>query len=152
MAFGQEDPKTAFLEKWEHSKQYLIEIAEAMPDEHYNFKPTARQKTFMEQLKHIKGNIDWLTNSYFNGPKMEPASATNKKEIIEQLNTSFENCYKYIKATKETSFRETVTFFAGPKTKLQIINLLQDHVTHHRGQLIVYLNLKDITPPKYVGW
>jgi uncharacterized damage-inducible protein DinB len=45
-----------------------------------------------------------------------------------------------------------VDFFAGPKTKLQILNIIQDHVTHHRGQLIVYLNLKGIKPPEYVGW
>jgi uncharacterized damage-inducible protein DinB len=45
-----------------------------------------------------------------------------------------------------------VAFFAGPKTKLQILNLMQDHVTHRRGQLIVYLNLNDIQPPKYTGW
>ncbi|WP_374662973.1 DinB family protein [Parasegetibacter sp. NRK P23] len=37
-------------------------------------------------------------------------------------------------------------------SKLQIINLLSDHQTHHRGQLLVYLRLCGLTPPKYVGW
>ncbi|MGK0251702.1 MAG: putative damage-inducible protein DinB, partial [Gammaproteobacteria bacterium] len=46
----------------------------------------------------------------------------------------------------------TVEFFAGPKSRMQILNLLQDHVTHHRGQLIVYLNLNSIEPPQYSGW
>ncbi|MDT8346268.1 MAG: DinB family protein, partial [Flavobacteriaceae bacterium] len=47
---------------------------------------------------------------------------------------------------------EKVNFFAGEKTKIQILNLLHDHVTHHRGQLVVYLNLKEIKPPRYTGW
>ncbi len=35
--------KGAFLEKRENSKDYLIAIAEAMPEAHYAFKPTERQ-------------------------------------------------------------------------------------------------------------
>ncbi|NJL74904.1 MAG: hypothetical protein HC892_07620 [Saprospiraceae bacterium] len=30
--------------------------------------------------------------------------------------------------------------------------LMNDHLTHHRAQMIVYLRLKDVQPPKYVGW
>jgi uncharacterized damage-inducible protein DinB len=36
--------------------------------------------------------------------------------------------------------------------KLQILNLLNDHQTHHRAQLIVYLRINGIKPPDYVGW
>jgi uncharacterized damage-inducible protein DinB len=32
------------------------------------------------------------------------------------------------------------------------MNLLQDHITHHRDQLLVYLNFKGITPPEFSGW
>jgi len=39
----QSNVKAAFLEKWENSKNYLIEIAEAMPEDTYDFKPTERQ-------------------------------------------------------------------------------------------------------------
>ncbi|MDX1759758.1 MAG: DinB family protein, partial [Arenibacter algicola] len=46
----------AFLEKWENSKSYLVAIAEAMPQEKYDFKPTERQKDFQDQLLHIKSN------------------------------------------------------------------------------------------------
>jgi uncharacterized damage-inducible protein DinB len=31
-----------------------------------------------------------------------------------------------------------------------MLNILQDHVTHHRGQIIVYLNLKGIEAPEKV--
>jgi uncharacterized damage-inducible protein DinB len=30
--------------------------------------------------------------------------------------------------------------------------LMHDHHTHHRGQIIVYLRLNGLKPPKYVGW
>lgn len=147
--------KEAWLEKWENSKNYLIGIAEAMPEEHYNFKPTERQMSFKEQLLHIKGNMDWLSTTYFTEQKFdrsEKAQPETKAETIALLTTAFDNAKKIIKNTQEETLQETVDFFAGPKSKIQILNLLQDHVTHHRGQTIVYLNLKGVEPPRFVGW
>ena len=147
--------KTAFLEKWENSKNYLLEMAQQMPEEHYDFKPTERQRSFKEQLIHIKGNMDWLSTSYFSTSESDKGKKTlpeTKDETIEILQKAFDAASKLIEATTEESLKETVQFFSGPKSKIQILNLMQDHVTHHRGQLIVYLNLKEIEPPRYVGW
>lgn len=147
--------KDAFLEKWENSKNYLIEIAEAMPEELYDFKPTERQMSFKEQLLHIKGNMEWLSNSYFTEIKYEkekPNLDMSKAETILELEKGFDSAIQIIEKTPDEDLIETVDFFAGPKSKLQILNLMQDHVTHHRGQLIVYLNLNEIDPPKYSGW
>ena len=153
--FSQKEVIDAFSEKWTNSKIYLIEIAKSMPEELYDFKPTEREMSFKEQLLHIKENMDWLSNSYFTKNKFEKKKNNtfySKDEVISMLEVSFDKCNEIIKNTNPKSLQENVDFFAGEKTKLQILNLLQDHVTHHRGQLIVYLNLKEITPPKYVGW
>ncbi|MDC8002429.1 DinB family protein [Aureisphaera galaxeae] len=148
-------PKEAFLEKWENSKNYLIAIAEAMPEEAYDFKPTERQMSFKEQLMHIKGNMDWLSNTYFTDTKYKRDKKDppgTKAEMVALMKEAFNNSLAIIKDTPDATLTETVDFFAGPKSKLQILNLLQDHVTHHRGQLVVYLNLKEIDLPRYSGW
>ena len=49
--------KTAFLEKWNNSKEYLIEMAESMPESMYNYKPTDAVMNFKEQLLHISENM-----------------------------------------------------------------------------------------------
>lgn len=148
--------KGAFLEKWNNSRDYLIAVAEAMPEEFYDYKPTSRQKSFKEQLLHIQGNITWIDSSHFSRRETETASqdyySFNKEQIIELLQHTFNDVYSSIEATPEENLKDVVKFFAGPKSKLQLINLLQDHVTHHRGQLLVYLNLKNITPPNFSGW
>jgi uncharacterized damage-inducible protein DinB len=152
---AQNESMEIFLEKWQNSKTYLVEIAKAMPEEKYNFKPTAREMSFGEQLIHIKGNMDWLGTTYFTSDKFDKKKDEkiySKKEIISMLEVSFDKVYEVVKNTKPEALKHKVAFFAGPKTKLQILNLLQDHVSHHRGQLIVYLNLNEIKPPNYVGW
>ena len=147
--------KSAFLEKWENSKNYLVGIAEVMPEEDYKFSPTERQMSFQEQLMHIKGNMDWLSTTYFTENEFKKGDSEipeTKEETIALISAAFDATSEIIKNTSEESLEETVDFFAGPKSKLQVLNLLQDHVTHHRGQLIVYLNLKNVSPPKFVGW
>ncbi len=154
--FGQQStPKVAFLEKWENSKNYLLEIIALMPEEHFTFKPTEREMSFQEQLIHIKGNMDWLSTTYFTTEKFiraDSESTYSKEAITALLRQAFEQTADKVNSATDASLTDVVDFFAGPKSKLQILNLLQDHVSHHRGQLIVYLNLKGIEPPRYIGW
>ena len=147
--------KEAFLEKWENSRDYLVAMAEAMPEEHYGFKPTERQMSFEAQVMHIKANMDWLSTTYFTelefkrGDKVIPET---KALVIAEITKAFNDAAAIIKNAEPGSFADEVKFFSGPKSKLQIMNLMQDHVSHHRGQLVVYLNLNEIEPPRYVGW
>lgn len=145
-------PKTAFLEKWENAATYTLAVAEAMPEEAYDFKPTDRQMSFSEQLLHMKANMDWLGQTYFNAPIPEGQETRSKMQIIAALKASFAQVTAAVGNTPDAELSQTVEFFAGPKSKLQILNLLQDHLTHHRGQVLVYLNLNEVTPPRYVGW
>lgn len=154
--YAQENtPVGAFLEKWENSKNYLLEIVEAMPEANFSFKPTEREMTFSEQLIHIKDNMDWLSSVYFTSEKFERINLDkdlSKSQLKALLVLAFDNAAKKVKEVSDYELKETVDFFSGAKSRLQILNLLQDHVTHHRGQLIVYLNLNGIEPPRYVGW
>ncbi len=153
---AQEDPITAFIEKWENSKNYLLEIMELMPEDKYDFRPTKREMSFREQLAHIQDNIIWIGKTHFSKEKFTRKRISFKhdsKEFIKkELIKSFHEIKVLIEKTPHNSLKEKVNFFAGPKTKLQMLNLLQDHLTHHRGQLIVYLNLNNVNPPEYVGW
>ena len=144
-----------FLEKWENSKIYLIQLAEAMPETQYAFKPTEKQRTFTAQLIHIKENIDWLSNTYFGSgdlQKEKMGSTPTKQQLIEAIRKSFDESANLIANLAPEKLAEKVDFFAGEKIKMQIMNLIQDHVAHHRGQLVVYLKLNQIEPPQYTGW
>ncbi len=153
--FSQQFVVDTFVEKWDNSKVYLVQMVEAMPEDKYDFKPTEREMSFKEQVFHILQNMDWLSTTYFSQEKYTKndfANISTKPQLIAQINASFDNAKSKITTNKDLNLSEKVDFFAGPKTKLQILNLMQDHVTHHRGQMIVYLNLCQIQPPKYVGW
>lgn len=153
-SLAQEDPISAFQLKWDNSKEYLIEIAELMPEGNYDFKPTEGQMTFQEQLLHIRKNMLWLSHDFLAERIITGTDLfdLNKAETIRLLISACDTVRQIVSELDEKELKDKVGFRSGSATKLQILNLIQDHVTHHRGQLIVYLRLQGIEPPRYVGW
>ncbi|MEO6721401.1 MAG: DinB family protein [Ferruginibacter sp.] len=146
----------AAISKLQNSKEYTLKVANGMPEEKYGFKPVPEEMSFGEQLLHIAANLNWLTSSYITSSKSPVTKAATqvqkKEEIIQVLSNTYDFAIGALKSFEATHLADTVSFFAGPKTKLQIINLIGDHQTHHRAQMIVYLRLNGIKPPEYVGW
>lgn len=146
----------AAIIKLKHAKEYTIKMASLMPDDKYSFRATPAEMSFGEQLLHISSNMGWLCSSYLSGiknpvTKMD-ATLTKKKDILLVLNKTYDFAIDILQHFDATHLADTVSFFAGTMSKLQIINLLNDHQTHHQGQIIVYLRLNGIKPPDYVGW
>ena len=144
-----------FEKKWENATQYTIEVAEAMPADKYDFKPTEEQQTFKEQLLHILSNMIWLSSDYLGEEKFEKdlkSTDYTKEEILNLLKEGFAFAKNAVDQVEDAQLEEEVKFFAGPMVKRQILTLMNDHVTHHRGQLDVYLRLNGIKPPRYRGW
>ena len=141
--------------KWKNAKTYTLKIAELMPEEQYNFKPVADEMNFGEQLLHIAQNMNWLSSAYLLGSKQNSKSDTkvlSKLSIINSISTAYDSALAIHYRLTPKQLDEVVPFFAGPKSRRQILILMHDHQTHHIGQLIVYLRLKGIKPPDYVGW
>lgn len=146
----------AAIQKLEHAKQYTVKMAALMPEDKYSFRATPVEMSFGEQLLHISSNIGWLCSSYLSVTKnpvtKADAKLTQKKDVLMVLNKTYDYAIDVLKHFDPAHLSDTVSFFAGPMNKLQIINLLSDHQSHHQGQIIVYLRLNGIQPPDYVGW
>ena len=143
------------LTKWENALKYTEDIFNMMPDSLWTFKPVGEEMTFREQILHITQNMYWLSSSYLKGENMS-LKIKDTGQSVSEIKTQYRETGKYtlsvLKKLEEKDLLERVNFFAGPFSRWQIIQLLHDHHTHHRGQIIVYLRLNGIKPPKYVGW
>lgn len=144
------------LRKLENSKSYMLKIADMMPAEQYDFRPANGMMTFGDQLLHVASNLGWLSSSYLS-EGADPVSADDKElrdkdSIRVVLVRTYDRAVSVLRDFPPDQLRDSVDFFAGPMTKMKIITLLSDHQTHHRGQMVVYLRMCGLTPPKYVGW
>ena len=143
--------------KLKSAATYTLDVANAMPAENYTFKPSPAEMSFAQQLTHLSRNLGWLSSYYLGGKEKNPVSEADlklqqKDSIIAVVNRAYSYALAKLKQFPADQLPDTVSFFAGPMSNLQIINLLHDHQTHHRGQLVVYLRLNGIGPPAYVGW
>lgn len=141
--------------KQKHAKAYTIEVARRMPAEKYGFKPSPEEMSFDEQILHTMRLMQFLCKTHLNGPANPvkiPDSALDKETTIQLLNNVFDYTIITLQNFNPAQLPDTVAFFVKPANKLQIINLLNDHQTHHRAQLVVYLRMNGIKPPDYVGW
>lgn len=142
--------------KLKHAKDYTIRVAELMPEGKYTFKPTSDEMSFGEQLLHLSANMKWLSSSYLakaESPVLKIDTPCAKKEcIITNLAKTYDYAITILQKFDPVHLSDTVGFFAGTINKLQVINLLNDHQTHHRAQLLVYLRLNKLKPPEYIGW
>jgi uncharacterized damage-inducible protein DinB len=146
------------VEKLKNAKSYTLAIADKLDEEKYDFKPVNEEMSYKEQLVHIGENIYWLSSTYIkeepnplNGKKVN-SSEMNKEEVIQFLSGAYEYGLKVMNELDEKSFSKKFNWNGGKLNKYQFLNLVQDHQTHHIGQLIVYLRLNAIEPPKYIGW
>jgi uncharacterized damage-inducible protein DinB len=145
----------AAVAKMKNAKVYALEIAGLMPQNKYAFKPAPEERSFAGQLLHIANSVQWFCSTYLSGPGNPaeiPDSTLDKDTITKCLNRAYDYALLTLQNFNGSHLSDTVSFDAVPMNKLQIINLLNDHQTHHKGQLVVYLRLNGIKPPDYMGW
>ena len=145
-----------YSDVWQRASAYLLEVAEAMPEDKYDFKPADGSMSFQEQLNHITGNLSFLTShitgnspDFFKNIKPE---AMSKAEVIVVLKEALNHVGRLIETTDNQVLQETFEFRGIKMTRQNIFYLMRDHATHHRGQIILYLRMNGIEAPRYRGW
>ncbi len=148
--------KAQYPSVWSRSGAYTLEVAEAMPEENYNFKPEGGSMSFREQLIHITQNLVFLSMKINGNPpeftKPPGNEVLNKKEVIENLKKSIEHVAHLIENVDDAILKEKLTFGGEEMTKENIFYLMRDHMAHHRGQIILHLRMSGIDAPAYRGW
>ncbi|MGI9551903.1 MAG: DinB family protein [Aurantibacter sp.] len=154
----QNDYIKEYLERLENSRKYLILVAETMPEDKYEFKATPESKSFAENLMHIGWAMDWHSQSLLGGreardwrtdTELRPSNKS-KEEMIAKIDETFSKTIELVTNFDVTKLNDELDYFGLNRTKRQILMLLSDHITHHRGQMLVYMRLNGLVPPRYV--
>jgi len=149
---------TEFVHDWQISKQFTIDVADAMPAEFYGFKPNPDEMTFGEQMLHIA-----VSNVYrfqqitgiqppFPVDLSKPLSP-DKANVLKVLGQSFDYVIEALPRITPEQLQRTwhIPSWKGrndPDGRAMILNMFV-HTAHHRAQCEVYLRAKGIKPPDY---
>lgn len=161
LTFGQTDiaPKTSFtrmyLPVWLEAREHCLQVARAMPEELYSYRPTEISKTFGEQMVHIAYTVELLTKRYVQGMEVIPnppdASNMTKTEILDLLENGFDYVTDVIISIEQQKLDESCVMYHSGNTVSRAFAFfyVQDHMTNHRAKANLYLRMNNIKPPEY---
>ena len=145
--------KGAFLKQSKFVEGQMIQLAEAIPQKKYGWRPTKGVRSIAESFMHAAlGN--YISSSKITGTMAEgidPAklekSETNKKKITDALKKSFEVVNQAVMNCPETEFDMKVDFFGMDMNKMDMIMLGATHQHELLGQQIAYARTNGVVPP-----
>src|SRR5262249_6948345 len=138
-----------------------LAVAEAMPEDHYEFVPTAGEfrgvRTFAQQLKHVAAaNYRIGAAMLAVAPAADAASESgpdsmhSKEDILDYLTASFAYLRGAVAHTTEPSAPAVLPTRASTPltgTRLGLRADAIDHAGNHYGQMVEYLRMNGIVPP-----
>jgi len=151
---------TAIMDNWNFMQKEVIELADAMPAEKYNFAPTNGTfngvRTFAEQVKHLAcanfaffneiGGVAPPPDCEKGGP--DPNTMKTKAELMKYLRDSYDHSNTVIaKLTPQNMLDHVEGRYAAPNTKIGLVMVAVWHATDHYGQMVEYLRMNGIVPP-----
>ncbi|HEV8201800.1 MAG TPA: DinB family protein [Candidatus Polarisedimenticolia bacterium] len=141
-----------WIDQWKDVTERLIGVADAMPAEKYDYKPTPEVGTFGDQVKHVCLAMRVLLANAEG--KQVDLKETNldalktKEEILAELRKRVDDGAAVIRRISGKTDAEPVeSQFFGRTTRRFLIIQAIAHDNNHYGQLVMYLRLNGITPP-----
>ncbi len=128
----------------------IMQLAEAMPAEKYDWSPEDDVRSFADILQHVIGT------NYFFGSKMgatmpegvNDQELKTKDDIIPALEKSSAFISEAIKNVEDKDLANKIEFPApGEYTVTSAVLIAFSHCNEHLGQMIAYSRMNGITPP-----
>jgi len=136
-----------------NAKAYTKRYLDAMPEDSYDFKPSAELRSFAQQMLHL-ADANYYFISIARG-KPSPIGAVwleqtvdpTKETTIKAVLDSYDYFTDVLNEITGDQLLETVKFGDLEVPKAAAFSKAYEHQAHHRGQTVIYLRLKGIIPP-----
>jgi uncharacterized damage-inducible protein DinB len=157
--------KDSLLPEFDHEMATTRRLLERVPEAEFAWKPHARSMALGQLAGHIANLPQWcsatLASTVFDldslpvatGPQL-PAS---RAALIEEFDSKVTAARNQLTSTTDAEFMTPWTLkksgqemFTLPRISA-IRSFVMNHLIHHRGQLSVYLRLKDVPLPSIYG-
>ena len=136
--------------KWSYGviQNNLLKLAEKMPAEYYNFRPTPDVETFARRIAHI-ADANMNVCAGLNGERktLGAASKTAKADLVAALKESFAYCDKAYNSVTDASGSQMVNLFGRDTPRLGVLIVNNMHNMEHYGNMVTYMRIKGIVPP-----
>lgn len=145
--------------QYEITSTLVMGMANAIPEDKYDFKPTPEVRSFREQLTHLVAEstnyVALVSGEGFTDPATLDKMKT-KAEIVKALKGAYEHGTKVLADLTDDQAVEVVSIAPNAPLGLRgqqkqkwaiIMAVLLDNMDHY-GNLVVYGRLNGLVPPR----
>lgn len=147
------DLKPQSLLDLEGVNKKIVQLAEAIPQDKYTWRPAPDARSVAEVFLHVSGERYFILGlggapkpEGFNGKEYEK-STTDKTKIIDELNKSWDYTKTQINSMSNADFAKLLPKLGPEANAGDVIYILVADQHEHLGQLISYSRENGITPP-----
>lgn len=130
----------------------LVQLAEAIPQDKYGWRPGEGVRSVSEVLMHVVGGNYYITT--FVGvaapsglSRDMETTVTDKAEVIAALKRSAEHVRTSLRAAEEADLNKPAKMFGQDTTHRNVYLTVVMHAHEHLGQLIAYARTNGVVPP-----
>lgn len=151
------------LQELEHEMGNTRKLLERVPDNALDFKPHEKSMPLGRLAGHITEMLDWAVDIVKNDgldmdpTKYKPFAPKSQKELLAAFDKSLAAARTALQGAGDDVLMQPWTFKVMGKQVFQLpkVAVLRtwvfNHIIHHRGQLGVYLRLKNVPLPQTYG-
>jgi uncharacterized damage-inducible protein DinB len=153
-AAAQQSPSETYNNLLSITEKQIVEAADAMPADKYNFAPTQGEykgvRTFAQQVKHLaEANYGFFQGWNVPGAvkRDEIEKLTSKDDIMKALRDSYAYVHKALDTLTPANAFDEVSFGPRRTSRAGIATFCIAHSMDHYGQMVEYLRMNGIVPP-----
>lgn len=147
------DMKAQSLLDLESVQKKFVQLANAVPADKLNWRPSPDTRSFAEVFLHVAGErygfmalMGAEKPAGFDGKTFEK-STTDRAQIIAELNKSWEFTQKTINGMNNADFAKLLPKLGPQANEGDVVYLLVADAHEHLGQAIAYARDNGIVPP-----
>ena len=147
------DLKGQALLDLETVQKKMVDLANAVPENKMTWRPSDDTRSFAEVFLHVAAErygilklMGAAVPKDFNGKALEK-STTDKNQIVQELNKSWEFTQQTIKSMSNADFAKLLPKLGPQANEGDVVYILVADAHEHLGQLVAYSRENSITPP-----
>jgi len=147
------DMKAQSLLDLEQVQKKFVALANSVPADKFNWRPSADSRSFAEVFLHVAGEryqilaLGGATPPAGFVDKGFDKTTTDKARIIDELNKSWDFAQKTINGMSNADFAKLLPKLGPQANAGDVIYILVADAHEHLGQSVAYARENDIVPP-----
>jgi uncharacterized damage-inducible protein DinB len=155
-----------FLPEFDHEMRTTRALLERVPENAAAWKPHPKSFSLGELAEHVSSVVRYgaatlqLPELDFASPanaRFKTREFTTTRQLVERFDENVRDTRAALSAVTDADFKATWTLRVGDRTVFSLPrsaalrSFIFSHLIHHRGQLSVYLRLRDVPLPPIYG-